>query len=573
MGKPIDIKTNTPNIPSEEEIKQLPRWAQVAFAARCARRVQPLFTACWPDAPQKHINAVEQAITMTEKAYAYATADLADAAYTATAAAAAYPIAADAAYAAYSAAYAVVAVEAETTTTKAAAAVSEAYAAVKKIGSKELESWALAGIRRDFDTLVQLSKKKKWNDDAPVRPEVFGPMWPDGEPDWKKIAQEHKNLSKKEKAPERNKGIRYDDIVNENLPEDTIPHFNLSRIIFNGNTLFTDEQLLANLPDTYASTEGIRDFTGLKMIAAVPGTEQEVSALSIQGFVQYILSLYQGKQYTGTYIYVPREVFEADGALSQGILPVQILETEEYKERTSGELENNYKLREEFIDFLINDKNVPESAINPSQGTAGIKGRKPLSFTSIADENHNKIAIIDFPILKGNKGIKKSNEKARQYLADSKPKNSSAYIVCRSKYSKDYPFDIYQVTDTDKPELISYEDFPSYNQLLENIKPNSRRGTIATMASDKPGVEDLLGRTLLAQSLAKMFVHTKDIEGLTVALLGEWGEGKSTVMNLVENELEKESFEFAKFNAWEYEHTDNIAAGLAQEVLRGLLEF
>ncbi len=33
------------NIPTEKEIGQLPRWAQVAFAARCARRVQPLFKA------------------------------------------------------------------------------------------------------------------------------------------------------------------------------------------------------------------------------------------------------------------------------------------------------------------------------------------------------------------------------------------------------------------------------------------------------------------------------------------------------------------------------------------------
>jgi hypothetical protein len=35
-------------IPSEEEIKQLPRWAIVAYAARCARRVEPLFVFFWP---------------------------------------------------------------------------------------------------------------------------------------------------------------------------------------------------------------------------------------------------------------------------------------------------------------------------------------------------------------------------------------------------------------------------------------------------------------------------------------------------------------------------------------------
>ena len=54
-------------IPTRDEIKQLPRWAQVAFATRCARRVQPLFTAFWPDTPQKYVEVLEQAIVIAEK--------------------------------------------------------------------------------------------------------------------------------------------------------------------------------------------------------------------------------------------------------------------------------------------------------------------------------------------------------------------------------------------------------------------------------------------------------------------------------------------------------------------------
>ena len=57
-------------VPSEEEIGQLPRWAQVAFAARCARRVQPLFKAAWPDAPAESCQALEDAITQAEHAAA-----------------------------------------------------------------------------------------------------------------------------------------------------------------------------------------------------------------------------------------------------------------------------------------------------------------------------------------------------------------------------------------------------------------------------------------------------------------------------------------------------------------------
>lgn len=52
---------------TKEEILQLPRWAQVAFAARCARRVEPLFLNNWPDAPLKHVEAVSHAVAAVEQ--------------------------------------------------------------------------------------------------------------------------------------------------------------------------------------------------------------------------------------------------------------------------------------------------------------------------------------------------------------------------------------------------------------------------------------------------------------------------------------------------------------------------
>lgn len=33
-------------------------------------------------------------------------------------------------------------------------------------------------IRRDFDRLVYLAKRRKWTDETPVPQTVFGPMWP-----------------------------------------------------------------------------------------------------------------------------------------------------------------------------------------------------------------------------------------------------------------------------------------------------------------------------------------------------------------------------------------------------------
>jgi hemolysin activation/secretion protein len=110
------------------------------------------------------------------------------------------------------------------------------------------------------------------------------------------------------------------------LPEDTTQRFTIRQIAFSGNTLLTAEQLLKKIPDVYTIREGLCDLRPLQALAAQPGTEQSVSARSIQAFTQYILSVYQKKNYAGIYVYVPAGAFEAGGQLAQGILPVVILE-------------------------------------------------------------------------------------------------------------------------------------------------------------------------------------------------------------------------------------------------------
>ncbi len=53
-------------LPTVDEIRQLPRWARVAFAARCARRALPHFLESWSDAPANSRAAVEYAIHLAE---------------------------------------------------------------------------------------------------------------------------------------------------------------------------------------------------------------------------------------------------------------------------------------------------------------------------------------------------------------------------------------------------------------------------------------------------------------------------------------------------------------------------
>lgn len=118
-------------------------------------------------------------------------------------------------------------------------------------------------------------------------------------------------------------------------------------------------------------------------------------------------------------------------------------------------------------------------------------------------------------------------------------------------------------------------------------------------AVDEPALQDKLGRTRLVETLTAMFAAREQKTPFTVALLGDWGAGKTSVMRQIaallkpaltksnteteSNDTDHESgpvetamgihpeqFEIAWFNAWEYEHSDNIRAGLSQEVVKGL---
>lgn len=174
-------------LPTKEDIAQLPIWAIVAFAARCARRVQPLFTRAWPDAPKEHVQAVDEAITFSEKAaanaktatkntYAYASKAL-HVIDTVPKDAFAKDTAAKTANAAYNAAYA--AFVANNAIAVATAAMSATYAAAH---ATKAAKDAAASICRDFDILKETAEREHWTGNTPVPQKVFGPMWPDGKP-------------------------------------------------------------------------------------------------------------------------------------------------------------------------------------------------------------------------------------------------------------------------------------------------------------------------------------------------------------------------------------------------------
>lgn len=106
--------------------------------------------------------------------------------------------------------------------------------------------------------------------------------------------------------------------------------------------------------------------------------------------------------------------------------------------------------------------------------------------------------------------------------------------------------------------------------------PRTDTGFAPSSCGDAPATEDRLGRERLARVLAAMFSSPTQGTPFTVAILGDWGSGKSTLMNLLIDQLRifpsDFDFKIAKFNAWQYEHSDSIPAGLAQEVVKGLTQ-
>lgn len=104
---------------------------------------------------------------------------------------------------------------------------------------------------------------------------------------------------------------------------------------------------------------------------------------------------------------------------------------------------------------------------------------------------------------------------------------------------------------------------------------NLPHGASNVSNKESPAKVDKLNRALLAEVLAKNLTHSENSHHRTIGLLGDWGSGKSTVLNLLKNKIRnrrgEQSFVFGEFNAWAYEHSDNIQAGIAQEVLNAVV--
>jgi hemolysin activation/secretion protein len=144
-------------------------------------------------------------------------------------------------------------------------------------------------------------------------------------------------IAKKESPKaKKQKQLSKEELDRIKLSEDTSPRLKVKEMSFSGNTLVPTSELLADLPVifnasdkplTKAESQNLYDFRPLQEIISSPGQFREVSTRTIQGLTQYVLSVYQQKNYGGVYVYIPAESLKAGAELKEGVLQVDIIET------------------------------------------------------------------------------------------------------------------------------------------------------------------------------------------------------------------------------------------------------
>ena len=95
--------------------------------------------------------------------------------------------------------------------------------------------------------------------------------------------------------------------------------------------------------------------------------------------------------------------------------------------------------------------------------------------------------------------------------------------------------------------------------------------------TDKPickSEDDLLNRENFSKHLANALLNSKETENLVVALCGKWGSGKSSIINLAKEHIEKIEIEnkptIINFNPWHFSGLNNLIHYFFDEIAKEL---
>ena len=122
-----------------------------------------------------------------------------------------------------------------------------------------------------------------------------------------------------EKAREQEKGqiskkmpvITDEQIAQLTFPKDTSPVMTVKQLQITGNTLISSEEIMSRIPVVFnasaaplmkAESKYLYDFRELRKVIDMPGQPRQISARTIKGLTQCILSIYRSKGYAGIYV-------------------------------------------------------------------------------------------------------------------------------------------------------------------------------------------------------------------------------------------------------------------------------
>ena len=83
--------------------------------------------------------------------------------------------------------------------------------------------------------------------------------------------------------------------------------------------------------------------------------------------------------------------------------------------------------------------------------------------------------------------------------------------------------------------------------------------------------EDIINRANFAESLAlniQNYFGRQDINNcLTIGLMGEWGSGKTSLLNMTEEYLKDSKIKIIKFNSWLYSSYNQLVGQFFDELI------
>jgi hemolysin activation/secretion protein len=153
---------------------------------------------------------------------------------------------------------------------------------------------------------------------------------------------EQLKLEEKAKEEQKTKEVKAavkvspEEIAKLTLPADTSQMMTARELNITGNTLITTEELLSYVPLVYnasslpldmAKSADLYDLRPVRELIDNPGQPQQISARTIRGLTQCILSVYRNEGYSGILVSVPPEALKG-GKLVNQVLLIRVTEAQ-----------------------------------------------------------------------------------------------------------------------------------------------------------------------------------------------------------------------------------------------------